>query len=235
MPASIVCQLSDAKSRCRGGGRRDGGRLVRVLPAPGRAGPGRPDREGLPRPGREQPGGRRGPDAGRDARGGAPGPVVPPVLPEPAGRDRHRLGVHRAGLPAALLHRGGRRGGARADGDAVRAGRPGALARSRRGGRGQPDAGAGADARRHVLRPGRVHHAAAQRGRLHGGADPQRRRGARARRVPRRWRPGRRGRDQPGADRRGAGGADRRAEARRGRPRWRACASRPAGPGTRSR
>jgi sarcosine oxidase subunit beta len=46
-----------------------------------------------------------------------------------------------------------------------------------------------ADARRHLLRPGRVRRAAAQRGRLHGGADPQRRRGPRARRLPR---PGRR-------------------------------------------
>ena len=94
-------------------------------------------------------------------------------------------GLHRAGLPAALLHRGGRRGGARADGHAVRAGRSGALARTGRGGRGQPDAGARADARRHVLRRGRVHHAAAQRGRLHRGAEPQRRRGRRARRVRR--------------------------------------------------
>ena len=51
-------------------------------------------------------------------------------------------------------------------------------------GRGQPGARARADARRHLLRPGRVHRAAAQRGRLHGGAAPQRRRGARARGLP---------------------------------------------------
>ena len=162
--------------------------------------------------------------------------LVPAVLPGPAGRDRHRLRVHRAGLPAALLHRGGRRRGPRADGDADRAGRPGAVAGPGRGGRGQPDARARADARRHLLRPGRVRRAAAQRGRLHGGADPQRRRGPRARRLPR---PGRRRRgtvrDQPGPDRRGPGRAHRRAEARRGRPAGRACASRPAASGTRSR
>ena len=51
-------------------------------------------------------------------QGGTPeavrlGQLVAPVLPGPAGRDRHRLRVHRAGLPAALLHRGGGRGGPR--------------------------------------------------------------------------------------------------------------------------
>ena len=218
----------------RGGGRRDGGRLVRLLPAPGRAGAGRPDREGLPRPGREQPGRRGGPGAGRDPRGGTAEHLVPPVLPGPAGRDRHRLRLHRAGLPAALLHRGGRRRGPRADGDAGRARRPGAVAGPGRGGRGQPDARARADPRRHLLRPGRVRRAAAQRGRLHGGADPQRRRGPRARRLPRPGRGDGTVRDQPGPDRRGPGRAHRRAEARPSAS-WPGCASRPAASGTRSR
>ena len=119
--------------------------------------------------------------------GGAPGPVVPPLLPAPAGRDRHRLRLHRAGLPASLLHRGGGRRGPGADGDADRAGRAGALARPGRGGRGQPHAGAGPDPRRHLLRPGRLHHAAAQRGRLRGGPGPQRRRGPRAGRGSSAW------------------------------------------------
>ena len=85
--------------------------------------------------------------------------------------------------------------------------------------------------------------AATQRGGLHGGADPQRRRGPRARRVPRpdglraapramaaaSW--SRRARDR---STRGW----RCSPAGRSSPRsagWRACASRPAGPGTRSR
>ena len=41
--------------------------------------------------------------------GGPPRRVVPPLLPRPARGARHRLRVHPAGLPPAVLHRGRRR------------------------------------------------------------------------------------------------------------------------------
>ena len=74
---------------------------------------------------------------GTPARG-APGPVVPPLLPRPARRARHRLRLRRPGLPASLLHRGRGGRGPGADGHAGVAGAAGALARPGGGGRANP-------------------------------------------------------------------------------------------------
>ena len=202
---------------------------------------GRPAGEGHPRPGREQPGGRRRPDAGRDTRGGTAGPVVPPVLPGPARGDRHRLRVHRAGLPAALLHRGGRRGRARADGDADRARRAGALARARtrstgstrRWRPGRPSAAPSAPRTGYLTPPRNV--AAYTVALIRSGVEVREHdafRGGGHGRGDRR--PRRRGRDEPGPIDAGLvvlTGGPKLAEVGR----LAGCASRPAGPGTRSR
>ena len=128
--------------------------------------------------------GRR-PHAGRDAVGSPARRVVPQVLPGPARRTWHRLRLHSAGLPAAVLYRGRRGCRPRADGHAefARPVRP--LARARPARRAEPDADAGPDAGRHLLRRRRLPHPAAERHRLCGRARHLGRPGPRASRVPR--------------------------------------------------
>ena len=203
--------------RGRGRGRRrDGRRVVRLLPADGGPGARRADREGRARPGREQPRRGRGPAAGRHPGSGAPGHLVPPVLPRAARGVRHRLGLRQPGLPAAVLHHGRGRGRQAAAGHAVGVRDRRGMAGSGRGGRGQPGAGPRADTGRHVLRRRRVHQPAAQRGRLHRGPAAERRHGRRAGGLPRparRRRPGARGHDQRRRDSRAPRRAHRRPQA----------------------
>ena len=77
------------------------------------------------------------------AQGGTPDhgrarSLVDRLLPRPAGRLRHRLGLPRARLPDPRRHRGGRAGRSRTRGDAAGERARRALARRRRGRRPPP-------------------------------------------------------------------------------------------------